>query len=220
MKKWEKRKKQTQATSSTSSPLPVDYLKLVEQTLTQALEKGLTEIKKTHPVSEFYADGALFGDEAIVTITLSHGENNVAATTVYASADYDPAAEKPGLEATLGACVDSIGSIFDFYLDPENPDRIAQIANQSLGALEDAPFDWTQASQTGVPVWVKIDKTNPRLEQAAEEWLMKNDPTYKASVKKEENESEEFLNDRLEAIKKAKSGSSSGPGGDSGPIRH
>lgn len=218
MKKWEKRKKPTQLTDSKSSPLPVDYLKLVGETITQALEKGLTELRKIHPVSEFYADGALFGDEALISVTLSHGEQNVAATTVHASADYNPGAEKPGLEATLAACVDAAASVFEYYLDPTQPERIAQIADQSLGALEEAPFEWTQ---TGA-AWVKMDKSNPRLEAAAEDWLARNDPDYQARLERERAESEEFLNDRLEAIKKAKSGQggSGGPGDQSGPIRH
>ncbi|MBS1957835.1 MAG: hypothetical protein JST80_00040 [Bdellovibrionales bacterium] len=217
MKKWDKRLKPTQASNSKSSPLPHDYLKLVEQTLTQALEKGLTEIKKIHPISEFSADGALFGDEVIIAITLSHGPNSVAATTVYASADYNPNAELPGLEATLSSCVESAGSVFDFYLDVENPEKVAQIANQSLGALEEAPFEWTKSTlPEGVQAWVKIDKTNPKLEEAADDWLAKNDPNYKERDKKDDDDSEDFLSDRLDAIKKAKSGS----GGDSGPIRH
>lgn len=219
MKKWEKRKKPTQATVSKSSPLPVDYLKLVSETLTQALEKGLVEIKKIHPVSEFSADGALFGDEVLLAVTLSHGESNVAATTVYASADYVPGAEKPGLENTLGACVDAAASVFDYYLDPTQPERVAQIADRSLGALEEAPFEWTQAGNA----WVKIDKSNPKLEQAADDWLAKNDPEYQKRLERQDQvevgESEEFLNDRLEAIKKAKSGQG-GPGGQNGPIRH
>lgn len=220
MKKWEKRKKPTQLTNSKSSPLPVDYLKLVTETLGQALEKGLVELRKIHPVCEFSADGALFGDEVLLAITLSHGEQTVAATTVFSSADYVPGAEKPTLETVLGACVDAAASVFDYYLDPTRPERIAQIADRSLGALEDAPFDWTQAAGA----WVKIDKSNPKLEQAAEEWLAKNDPEYQKRLENQDvtelGESEEFLNDRLEAIKKAKNGQGGGPGGQSGPIRH
>lgn len=216
MKKWEKRKKPTQLTDSKSSPLPVDYLRLVTETLTQALEPGLQAIRKVHPVSEFSAEGALFGDEALVVVTLSHGPSNVAATTVHASADYVPGAEKPGLEATLAACVDAAASVFEYYLDPTQPERIAQIADQSLGALEEAPFEWTQTGGA----WVKIDKSNPRLEAAAEEWLAKNDPDYQKREEREQEESEDFLNERLEAIKKAKSGQGGGPGDQNGPIRH
>jgi hypothetical protein len=217
MKKWDKRKKPTQLTDSKSSPLPADYLKLVTETLTQAMEKGLVELRKTHPVSEFHVDGTLFGDEALVVVTLSHGEHNVVATTVHSSADYNPAAEKPGLEATLAACVDAAASVFEYYLDPTQPARIAQIADRSLGALEDAPFDWTKTGGA----WVKLDKSNPQLEAAAEEWLAKNDPDYQARLEREQQEAAQFLNDRLEAIQKAKTGQGgSGPGDQNGPIRH
>lgn len=230
MKKLEKRKPLTKTAGAKPSNLPHDYLRLIEQTLTQALEKGLTEIKKTHPVSEFYADGAIYGDEVLVTITLHHGEKNILATTVYASADYHPGVETPTLETLLGSCVDTAGSVFDYYLDPTSPERIAQIADASLGALEEAPFDWTR-SESEFPIWVKIDKSNPRLEEAAEDWLAKNDPHYQAQTEKDleldAGEAEEFLSERLDAIKKARDGGGGpggmgGPGstGGSGPIRH
>jgi hypothetical protein len=218
-RQWEKRRPIPNGPAPKHSTLPVDYLRLVEQTITQALDAGLAEIKKIHPESTFFADGAIFGDEIILSLTLSHGEQNIAATTVYASCDYQPLQEKPSLEDILSRCVDAAGSVFEFYLDPKSPEKVAQIADHSLGALEDAPFDWTQ-SEAGAPViWVKIDKSNPRLDVAAEDWLMKNDPDYVKSKQKDDDASKEFLQERLDAIKKAKSGSG-GPGSDSGPIRH
>jgi|GEM_PF-1104533 len=229
--KWERRKN-TNAPQLQPTALPVDYLRLVEQTLTQALEPGLNELKKTLPVSEFTAQGGIFGDEVVLAITLSHGAEHLAATTLYASADFNPNAEKPSLEATLSACLDAAGSIFDFYLDVENPERIEQLAHHTLGALEEAPFEWTampespalkDSTEKRVPVWVKIDKSNLPLETMAEKWLMENDPDYPSKEEEtDHHEAEDFLNERLDAIKKAGSGNgnSGGMGGGSGPITH
>ena len=224
--KWERRKlTPSQRPDVKTTELPFDYLRLVEQTVTQAMLKGLEEIKKTHPVSEFYADGAIFSDEVVLTLTLSHGAQNLSATTVHASTDYEPGADptiSPGvaLEKILGACVDAASAIFDYYLDPKSPIKIAQIADHSLGSLEEAPFDWTLIEKTQPPVWVKMYKTNPKLESLADDWLNKPDPEF---VKQSESsvvtvEAEEFLEERLEAIKKARDGG--GSSGHGGPIRH
>ena len=196
--------------------LPVDYLKMVEESMNETLAAGLDEMKKTHPVCDIKASGALYSNEVLLAITLSHGEKNLIATTVYASADFNPMMPEPGIELILSECLDSAGSVFEHYLDPKHPERIAQLASASIGSLEEAPFEWTPMEKTKVSVWVKIDKSNPALESMAEDWLKDHDPAY--SKEDEVAEAEEFLNDRLEAIRKAKSGS--GHGGDSGPIRH
>jgi hypothetical protein len=224
MIKWDRRKN-SNSPQPAASDLPVDYLRLVEQTLTQALEPGLIEMRKTHPVSEFAAGGAIYADEVLLAITLSHGVSNLSATTLYASADFNPLADKPGLEATLSACLDAVGTIFEYYLDTAYPERITQLGHHSLSALEEAPFEWTafepsSEAEVKVAVHVKMDKSNPQLDSLTEKWLMENDPHYKENLKKEtvevHGEAEDFLSERLDAIKKA--GSGSGNGG--GPITH
>jgi hypothetical protein len=214
-------------TEAPSTDLPVDYLRLVEKTLTDALQPGLTELKKLHPTCEFSARGTIYSDEVLLVITLSHGVNTLAATTLYASADFNPTVEKPGLEATLSACLDAAGTTFEHYLDPNESDRLEQLAHHSLSALEEAPFDWTpiqpespeDAVALKVPVYLKMDKSNIALDSLTEKWLLENDPSYKETMAgtegMNEEQAEDFLNDRLEAIKKA--GSS---GGGSGPITH
>ncbi len=223
--KWERRKITASAKPEIkTTDLPYDYLKLVEQTLNQAMLKGLEEIRKIHPDSAFQVNGALFSDEVLITVTLSHGEKNIAATTVHASADFNPdhtlissnpigLDDHPGstpLERVLGACVDAATTVFDFYLDPSDPEKIVQLANHSLGSLEEAPFEWTIIEKTDPKVWVKMDKSNPKLEKLADEWLNRHDPDFK-----ENEEEEEFLSERLEAIRKARDGD-----GQNGPIRH
>ncbi len=223
--KWERR---NQDLNSTARPgeLPVDFLKLVEETLSQALESGLAEIRKIHPLSEFKASGAIFGDEVVLSITLFHGEQVLSATTIHGSVDYQPSQEVPSLNDLLALCLDTIGSSFQHYLDPEFPERVAQVAQSSMSALEEAPFEWTPLKiQEGqkITVHVKMDKSNPTLDRMAEEWLEKNDPNYQESVVVSENvdfgSAEAFLEERIDAIRAAKSGSGPGSHG-GGPIRH
>lgn len=193
--------------------LPLDYLKIVEETLNENLASGLKLLREIHPVTRLKASGALFTDEVLLAITLSHGENQLLATTVYASADYNPQLPEPKMETILEECLDSVGSILNHYLHPSHPERVAQLGGSTIGTLEEAPFEWTKMEDTRVTVFVKMDKTNPALETLTEDWLMKNDPEYR---KNDDSGSEEFLQERLQAIQKAKSGS----GGNSGPVRH
>jgi hypothetical protein len=220
-----KHEKRISASSANPRPgeLPLDFLRLVEETMAQALAPGLEAIRKIHADSGFKAQGAIFGDEVVLSVSLTHGPEVLSATTVHASVDYHPNQEKPSLNSLLALCVDSIGQVFQYYLDPAQPERVAQIAESSLGALEEAPFDWTpmhpQPAQS-LAVHVKMDKSNPLLDQMTEEWLRKNDPEYSKSEQRmndaEFTAAEEFLEERIEAIRAAKS--DSGQGG--GPIRH
>jgi hypothetical protein len=222
--KWERRRQDPAKPAAPASELPIDFLKLVEETLIQALEPGLTEVKRIHPESTFKARGAIHGDEITLSITLTHGPNVLSATTAHGSVDYQPNQEIPSINDLLAICLDSLGSVFQFYLDPEHPDRISQIAESSLGALEEAPFDWTPFKLNEaqkVTVHVKMDKSNPILDQMAEEWLKQNDPGFLDTSRTQETmdfgDAEEFLEERIQAIRAAKSGAGSSG---SGPIRH
>ena len=196
--------------------LPIDYLKLVEETLSESLKLGLIELRKIHPISDLKAAGAIYADEVLLVVTISHGPQTLIATSFYASASFNPLMPEPGIEAVLDSCLDSVGTIMLNYLDTKRPDLIAEVAAAPIGALEEAPFEWTVMEEAKVSTWVKIDKSNPALEELAEDWLVKNDPSY--SKEEAIEEAEEFLNERLEAITNAKSGGTGG--GDSGPIRH
>jgi hypothetical protein len=220
-----KHEKRILNSNTTAKPgdLPVDFLRLVEETMEQALEPGLEGIRRIHRESKFSARGAIFADEVILSVSLVHGADVLSATTVHASVDYQPNQDKPGLNDLLAQCVDSIGEVFQFYLDPSRPERVAQLAESSLGALEEAPFEWTPMARGKTPVitvHVKIDKSNPQLDQLTEEWLKKNDPEYSKSEhgpkEPDFTAAEEFLEERIEAIRAAKSGS----GSSGGPIRH
>ncbi len=97
--------------------LPLDYMKLVEETLKDSLKEGLVELKKIHPISDIKAAGAIYSDEVLLAVTISHGPQTLIATTVYASANFNPLMEEPGIEKVLDSCLDCVGTVLLHYLD-------------------------------------------------------------------------------------------------------
>lgn len=154
---------------------PHDYLRLVEETLSDAFAESLKKLEVFHPINRFYAAGKIFPDEVLLAVTLHHGEKTLSATTVYASIDFDTTKPSPSinLEDVLGLALDSIGSMFNYLLDPEESERLEQIANSSLSAIEEAPYEWSLLNEK-TPVWLKVDKSNLVLEKLTDEWLAKN----------------------------------------------
>jgi hypothetical protein len=222
--KWERRHLPNEKIAQPEpTELPVDYIKLVTDTLTTAMDKGLGEVKKTRPKAAFYVNGAIYSDEVLLAVTLSQGDQDLAATTVYASTNFNPTSEKPNLEDSLSTCLDAVGALLEYYLNPHHPDRIEDFLHSSISALDEAPFEWTSMDFEGAmkwPVWAKIDKTNPQLEMLADNWLAENDPDH-GKQPQTTKEAEAFLEERLEAMKAAKSGGPSGGSmGGSGPITH
>ena len=205
--KWERRKN-TNEPEILAATLPLDYIKMVTDTLTEAIAPGLVEVRKIHPKAQFFADGSIYSDEVLLAITLSQGDQDLFATTVYASADFNPSLDQHSIETVLAACLEGAGSVYHFYLDdvhPSRPHRIIELLRSSLSALEEAPFEWTKAKMgdaINIPVWVKMDKTNPQLEALADQWLAENDP------KENPEEAVAFLKERLSAIHSSKANSS------------
>ena len=183
----EKRKPEA---SGKSSALPVDYLKMLKEVFTTNFDEGLKELKKTSGTpAEFQAMGQIYPDEILVAVSLLQ-KDQLAATTAYASCDFDPKASAPTVEDLLGVCVDALGAIYGQLLDPAFPEKIAQLAEHSLSALDDVPFEWTVVPIDKQKVFTKIDKSNPNLESLADQWLKKHDPELKKRQKKEHEETE------------------------------
>lgn len=188
-----------------SSELPADYLKMVSEIFATNFDEGLKALSQAHGKSRFIAHGEIYPDEIVLAISLV-SEGQLAGTTVHSSTDFDPKASSPTLEDLLSACVDAVGTFFSEVLDPKKPERIAQLVSESLSALENAPFEWTQIEIERFRVHLKVDKSNPMLEQMADEWLRKNDPDLKKRKKKEQEEVESLFI----TGEKAKKGSGSG----------
>jgi pyocin large subunit-like protein len=181
------------ASSSKFSDLPVDYVKMVNEVFTTNYDEGLKALAKINPARAYFSTtGRIYIDEIIVCVSLLH-EGQMAATSVYASSDYDPKASSPTIQDLLAACVDSIGAVYSQLLSPETPEVLEQLANESLSALENIPYDWTEFAVEKRKVYLKVDKANPEIDQMTEEFLKKHDPDFQAEIEEEQKETEKLF---------------------------
>jgi hypothetical protein len=183
------RKPQTTSAGLKSSPLPVDFLKMVTEVFSTNFDRGLTALNAIKSSTHFEAHGEILPNEIVLGVSIVH-PGQLAATTVYASTDFDPKASSPTAEDLLSACVDAIGTLMEQLL---HPDRLEQVTDESLSAMENVPFDWTEAEVDKYRVYLKVDKANPSLEHLADEWLLKNDPQTLAEREREEKETQSLF---------------------------
>lgn len=191
------------ADHSPHTDLPSDFLKLVNETLLQSFQESLLHFKKTYPDVHFESGGQLFSDEVILQVTLNFGLKNLAATTFYASADFDPQHETLTLDKVLPLCLDAIGTLLEFYLNPKEVELMNKLAEPNISVLDEAPFVWTKLHDNhSHSLWLRMDKANPKLEQATQDWLKANDPQFEQSptLQNHDHEAESFLEDRLDAL--------------------
>lgn len=172
-----------------SSPLPRDFLKLVEEVFSTNFDEGLKALDQHQASSRFEARGEVFLDEVVLAISIT-SPGKLSATTVYASMDFDPKASSPTVQDLLEAAVDAAGGLFGQLLDPKKADQIEAISLESLSALENVPFDWTQVESGRFKVFLKIDKANPSIDQMADDWLRQNDPELQELQEEERKETE------------------------------
>jgi hypothetical protein len=181
------------AQASKFSDLPVDYTRMVNEVFTTNFDEGLKALSKFNPAeTRFTTTGRIYTDEIIVCVSLLH-EGQMAATSVYASCDYDPKASAPTIQDLLAACVDAVGAVFSQLLSPETPEILEQVANESLSALENIPFEWAEFKVERHKVYLKVDKANPELDQMTDAWLAKHDPDLLAETEEEEKETEKLF---------------------------
>jgi len=180
-------------TAFKSSPLPKDYLKMVCEVFTNHFDQGLLAFNKIRPNSQFEATGAVYSDEIILGVSLVT-EGQLSATTIYGSCDFDSKASSPGVEEILAACVDAIGSLFGLLLSPESPEKLEQLASDTLSTLQDdVPFEWTGVDSNKRKVFLRIDKSNPLVDAMADSWLAKHDPESQKAQFEEEKETENLF---------------------------
>jgi hypothetical protein len=165
----------TLASRKLSSPLPADYLKMVTDVFTTNFDAGLQALHGLRADPRFEAGGAIYPDEVVLSVSLVH-PGRLAATTVHASVDFDPKASAPKVDEVLAACVDAVGALYESLLNPKAPERLQQLAEESLSALEGIPFEWTAFEIDRFRVHLKVDKSNPKLDEMTDDWLLKNDP--------------------------------------------
>ncbi len=180
------------ASPSKSSPLPQDYLRMVEEIFTHQFDQALKAYEELRPQSRFLASGAVFADEVVASVSLL-SEDQLAATTVHASADFDPKASAPTVQDLLSACIDALGTVWATLLDSENAEALAHLAHESLSALEKAPYEWTAIDSNQRKIFVKTDKSNPLVDQLAEDWLKSHDPDYVNTIDEEQSKTEKLF---------------------------
>lgn len=161
-----------------ASDLPLDFTKMVREVYARNFGDGLKALAKiAGKKPEFDVRGKIYSDEIVMGITLKFPDQ-IAATTVYCSADFDPKASAPTAQDLISVCVDVIGGLYGQLLDPKSKETLEHLASGTLSGMEDIPFEWTEAQFEKRKVWVRIDKANPELEEQADEWLRKNDPNF------------------------------------------
>lgn len=176
-----------------ASSLPVDYLKMITEVFDTNFDAGLKALAKLSPGElSFVASGAIFVDEIVLCISIVE-KNQLAATSVYASSDFDPKASSPTVQDLLAACVDAIGAVFAQLLAPETPEVLEQVASHTLAALEGIPYFWTEVKIENRRIHMKVDKSNPTLDAVADEWLRKHDPALKQHMDEEEKETQKLF---------------------------
>jgi hypothetical protein len=176
-----------------SSPVPADYAKMVAEVFVSNFDQGLKKLAKLKGAkTRLEVNGAIYPDEIVLSVTVLIGKE-LAATTVYASVDYDPRASVPQLQDLFSACVDAIGGVFSPLLSVEKDGQLENLAEESLSALQGVPFEWTQVGVERFKVYVKIDKSNPALDRMADDWLSQNDPDRRRAAEEEHRETEKLF---------------------------
>lgn len=178
--------------STKPSALPLDYLKMVSEVFVSNFDAGLKIYGKLQPHPRFDVKGEVFTDEIVLGVSLT-SEDQLSATTVYASVDFDPKASVPTAQELLAACVDAIAAVFGTLLSPDHPEVIANVANEALSALDNIPFQWTKVDANQREIFVKMDKSNIALDALTDAWLRKNDPSEKKHEVEEHEETEKLF---------------------------
>lgn len=166
--------------------LPIDFLKMVTEVFTNNFSSGLKRLSKVKKGPKFVVSGEIFPNEIVLSVSVVF-EGELAATTAYASIDFDPKASSPKAEDCLSACIDAVGGLYQHLLVQGSDGQIEAFADESLAAFEDIPFEWAVLEVERFKVYLKVDKSNPSLDNMADDWLQKNDP----DLKKWEDEQEE-----------------------------
>jgi hypothetical protein len=187
------RRNATAATEDTlPTPLPIDYLRMMKEVFNTNFDSGLKLFSKFKKNPHFEIRGAIFPNEVVLSVSLL-GEGKLSANTVHGSCNFNPK-KGPKTEELLSACVDVIGDVFAGFLMMEDEKKLEQLAYETLSGMENVPYDWTKIEREKIFVYIKMDKSNPYLDQMTDEWLKKNDPDSAKKIKiREQNRQDRFM---------------------------
>lgn len=170
--------------------LPPDFLKMVCEVSTTAFAEFLKEAEAQGQSLHFECNGAIFKEELILSLSLCQ-KDRLGATTVSISSDFDPKASAPKAEDLLALCVDAAGEVLQTIV--EHPKNRESLLDASLSAFEDIPFEWTPMEIQKRRLYVKVDRSNPKLDLLADDWLQEHDPLLQAEAQKEEEETKSLF---------------------------
>jgi hypothetical protein len=89
--------------------------------------------------------------------------------------------------------VDALGALIPQVLVAGNEEKLRVLLEGTMSAHENIPFDWTSLEVERHRVFVKMDASNPSLDQMADEWLAKNDPQAGKREKEEQEETSKLF---------------------------
>ena len=182
-------------TGSSHSPLPVDYTRMVEEVFTTNFSDSVAAME-LDPKPVFVAGGEIYADEIVVHVALVQ-EGRIAATQSYASSDFDPKASSPKIEDLLAVCVDAVGEVFAGLFEAssklDEKEAILTASLNDLGEKGPVPQEWTQIEVEKRKIHVRVDKTNPAMDAAADAWLAKNDPEFLKNEEKDLKKAEQLF---------------------------
>ena len=92
------------------------------------------------------------------------------------SADFDPKASQPTAEDVLSTCLDAMGMLFESLLSGGSKKNEEALLADSLGSFEKIPMEWTELEVQKRRIFIRFDRSNPKLDHLATDWLKKNDP--------------------------------------------
>lgn len=153
------------------TPLPPDYLRMVVEAFGDHFGEILTLLEKRGEPLRFVAEGALFPDEVLLSVSLVSAER-LAATTVHASCDFELSQGPAAVEPLLALSVDAVGSLFAELLSA----KAAHPPAAGVRDLGNFPISWSPAQVEGRTVYLLVDATNPELEKMADDLLADEDP--------------------------------------------
>jgi len=182
-------KERRKSTQSSCSTLPHDFTQMLTEVFSTNFSQNIEKLQENGDLY-FRAEGEIYSDEIVVRVSLGE-EGKLQATTVHASSDFDPKASSPTVEDLLAIAVDAIGDVFAalFEAKPDSDGKSPLLAS-TLSAFSGIPFQWTETEVSKRKLYLKVDKSNPALEQAADDWLAKNDPEFERKLKEAEQEAE------------------------------
>jgi len=193
----DKRIRSPNITPPKGTELPLDYLKMVKELLENHFAEQLKTLSEKTATTQFHSFGSIHTDEILLGVSLLQ-EKQITSTSFYASCDFDPTASSPKAEDLLACCLDALGSLLAEIFDFEKyPNRIEHLTSHSLSSMENVPFEWTPMTVNKRKVFLRVDRSNPLLENLTDVWLKKNDPEFQSEEELVSEEDEDFLKTRL-----------------------